>query len=69
MSDECLCEFDAYDDELEEESFHFLRKCGFCDNEWYSLHCRHDGFQNPCGKCGHKSYPAWKLEILGVASE
>ena len=48
----CECEFTPYDDEPGEESCHYLRKCAHCGGEWWGLHCPHDGYQNPCPKCG-----------------
>jgi len=53
--DVCNCEFTPYgngDEDYGEESWHYLRKCMFCGNEWYGLHCLHDGWQNPCPECG-----------------
>lgn len=42
-SDECECEFDAYDDGDTEESCHFLRRCLVCRHTFYSPHCVHEG--------------------------
>jgi hypothetical protein len=56
--DDCDCEFDPYppdDPDANEESYHYLRTCGGCGRQWYSLHCPHDGYQNPCSECG------WRL--------
>ena len=50
--DECNCEFDPYDDEPETDSWHYKRSCQACGSTWYSLHCIHDGYQNPCPSCG-----------------
>jgi hypothetical protein len=50
----CECVFSPYKDEPQEESWHFLRKCEYCENEWYGTHCPHDGYQNPCLSCGRK---------------
>lgn len=47
----CECEFDPYDNS-DEESWHYLRTCEYCDCQWYGLHCPHDGYQNPCPDCG-----------------
>ena len=56
--EECNCEFTPYpSDHDEEESWHFLRRCQHCGNTWYGLHCPHDGYQNPCGKCGARPVP------------
>ena len=49
-ADVCTCEFDQYDDS-DEESWHYKRTCAYCGNEWYGLHCKHDGYQNPCPQC------------------
>jgi len=56
----CDCEFTPYSvrpnlmgsTDVEEESWHYLRKCENCGMEWYGLHCPHDGYQNPCPCCG-----------------
>lgn len=53
----CDCEFTAYPDEPEEESWHYLRMCVFCGRDWWGLHCPHDGYQNPCPKCGMRPIP------------
>jgi hypothetical protein len=53
----CECEFDSYpksDGDFGEESVHFLRKCLFCGDQWWGLHCRHDGYQNLCPNCGQR---------------
>ena len=49
----CDCEFTPYKSS-DEESWHYLRYCGFCGHEWYGLHCPHDGYQNPCPNCGRR---------------
>jgi hypothetical protein len=51
-ADECRCEFDPYDDDPDEESWHYRRTCGGCGYVWWGLHCPHDGVQNPCPSCG-----------------
>lgn len=43
-----------------EPHWHFRRVCAECGNEWGGLHCPHDGYQNPCPKCG--AVPAPVLE-------
>lgn len=51
---EC-CSFDEYeqcDSEYGEESWHYKRTCLHCGEQWYGLHCPHDGRQNPCPGCG-----------------
>ena len=55
-ADGCACEFDPY--ELDdgttdaEDSWHYRRTCGGCGfSDWWSLHCPHDGIQNPCPEC------------------
>lgn len=48
--EEC-CTFDPYDDS-DEESWHYRKTCRVCGEVWYGLHCRHDGVQNLCPKCG-----------------
>lgn len=40
-----------------EESWHFKRTCPQCGCVWAGLHCPHDGYQNPCGKCGKRPEP------------
>ena len=53
----CDCEFDDYlpdDDEYGEASWHYLRTCEYCGEIWQGLHCIHDGYQNPCPKCGKR---------------
>ncbi len=51
----CDCEFDADpsdpDEDTAEKAWHFLRTCSHCGNQWYGLHCPHDGVQNPCPMC------------------
>lgn len=49
---ECNCEFSSYD-YSSEESTHYLRECE-CGHRWYGHHCPHDGYQNPCSKCGKR---------------
>lgn len=29
-----------------------LRQCQYCEEEFWSLHCLHDGIQSYCPKCG-----------------
>lgn len=53
----CNCEFDPYDDGDEDESTHFHRTCLFCGERWWGLHCPHDGYQNPCPRCGQRPDP------------
>ena len=52
----CECEFDPYEDS-DEESVHYLRTCTFCGQQWFSLHCPHDRYQNPCLVCGKDPMP------------
>lgn len=49
--DDCACEFDFVEPDGE-ESWHYSRSCDLCGYSWGSLHCRHDGVQNPCPQCG-----------------
>jgi len=56
----CNCEFTPYpegDDDFGEESWHYLRTCIFCGEQWFSLHCPHDGVQHPCKSCGRYNPP------------
>ncbi len=53
----CDCDFDPYPDERDEESWHYLRTCEHCAHQWFGLHCVHDGYQNPCPKCGVRPTP------------
>lgn len=53
----CDCEFNPYDDDSGEESFHYLRTCEHCGHKWYGLHCPHDRYQNPCPNCGVQPTP------------
>ena len=39
------------------ESWHYKRTCTHCGCVWAGLHCIHDGYQNPCGKCGKRPTP------------
>lgn len=55
--EECVCEFDPYEDGDTEESYHYKRTCASCGEVWYGLHCPHDGYQNPCPKCGTRPEP------------
>ena len=51
----CECEFDPRYDEDDGgpgEAWHFHRVCPSCGCEWAALHCPHDGYQNPCPRCG-----------------
>jgi hypothetical protein len=57
VGNECNCEFSPYDDEPEEESWHFRRRCKHCGHVWYGLHCPHDRIQNPCPSCGTRPAP------------
>jgi predicted RNA-binding Zn-ribbon protein involved in translation (DUF1610 family) len=55
--DDCNCEPDVGDDEdfPDEEPIgntHYTRTCEVCASTWESLHCPHDGIQNPCPSCG-----------------
>lgn len=34
--------------------WHFARTCTYCGCSWGSLHCPHDGHQNPCPGCGRR---------------
>ncbi len=56
MKMDCDCEFDKYEDEPDEEPLHYLRTCIYCGEEWYSLHCPHSGYQNPCPECNTRNY-------------
>ncbi len=62
--DECNCEFDPYEDGDPEESWHYKRTCENCGRVWWSLHCRHDGVQNPCPSCGFTHGRPTPLERL-----
>lgn len=62
MLEICNCEFSEYDDS-DDESFHFKRTCEHCNHTWYSLHCRHDGIQNPCPNCGVKPNPVKETPV------
>lgn len=53
---DCDCDFDPYEDDAK-ESYHFKRTCRMCGYVWWSFHCAHDGYQNPCGNCGW--YEPW----------
>jgi len=35
-----------------DEYYHYHRTCLGCGKNWWGLHCPHDGYQNPCSKCG-----------------
>lgn len=48
----CGCEFDPRHRDGEHESVHYHRQCYQCGETWAGLHCPHDGYQNPCPKCG-----------------
>ena len=64
----CNCEFTPYpedDSDFGEESWHYLRKCLWCGNEWWGLHCPHDGAQNPCPSCHRYPIPIPDLEEPG----
>lgn len=54
--DNCECEFAPYDDEdKDEESCHFLRRCLLCRHTFYSLHCVHEGAAEfRCVNCNDK---------------
>ena len=41
-------------EEFYEELWHFKRTCEYCGHVWGGLHCIHDGYQNPCPKCGKR---------------
>ena len=63
------CHYAPYPDEPDEESYHYLRTCDVCGNEWFTLHCIHDGIQNPCPQCGWRS-PSSRtpMEALGFVA-
>lgn len=48
----CECKFHQKYDDDDKGSWHFHRVCAYCATEWAGLHCVHDGYQNPCPKCG-----------------
>ena len=55
---ECDCEFEGDSDDPDDEAhWHFLRTCKHCGGTWYALHCKHDGYQNPCAVCGVRPDP------------
>ncbi len=65
----CDCEFDPYDEEYyfdkgDNESTHYLRTCEYCSNQWYGLHCLHDGYQNPCPKCDKRPTVIDELQTI-----
>jgi hypothetical protein len=53
----CDCEFTPDPDDPDDD-FHFRRVCEFCGGVWWSLHCPHDGRQNPCPRCKRTPTPA-----------
>lgn len=61
MDDDCACEFD-YPEPDGEPSWHYTRTCRMCGLTWGTLHCEHDGIQNPCPDCGWRS-PGTKMTI------
>lgn len=65
---DCECEFN-FPEPDGEESWHFIRTCRLCGTTWGSLHCPHDGAQNPCPNCDwidpDKRTPA---QLLGLSS-
>jgi hypothetical protein len=44
-------------EQIKEESWHYTRTCENCGYVWGGLHCPHDGYQNPCPKCGTRPVP------------
>ncbi|GEM_PF-1899086 len=64
MSEECECEFAVSAGSDEEPSWHFERKCEYCQHVWYGLHCPHDEYQNPCPKCDKRPTVVFDKEIL-----
>lgn len=59
----CDCEFSPNPDS-DEEPWHYLRRCQFCNHTWYGLHCPHDGHQNPCMGCDRVPEVVHPTEIL-----
>lgn len=54
----CTCEFHPdYNEADGYPSWHFKRTCLHCGFVWAGLHCRHDGYQNPCPQCGVRPTP------------
>ena len=37
---------------IRDELMHYHRTCLSCGENWWGLHCPHDGIQNPCSACG-----------------
>ena len=58
---ECECEFSPIPGDSEEgtpeTAWHYFRTCSHCSEQWYGVHCPHDGIQNPCPKCGNVPLP------------
>lgn len=53
---DCSCVFDPYDEKdwpelVGEESCHYLRTCEACGEQWYGLHCPHEGHGSLCSSC------------------
>jgi predicted nucleic acid-binding Zn ribbon protein len=38
--------------QTKDELWHYLKRCERCGYEWAGIHCKHDGVQTPCPKCG-----------------
>lgn len=49
-----VCDCDDLPQHHDREGTHYLRRCARCGYEWFGLHCPHDGYQNPCPKCGKR---------------
>lgn len=55
---ECECDFTPDpEDPNDLSASHYYRRCLFCGCKWWGLHCPHDGYQNPCPKCGKRPVP------------
>ena len=49
---ECDCEPTPDPLDPEDDGTQYARICPVTGKPWWSLHCEHDGHQNPCPHCG-----------------
>lgn len=61
----CDCKFTPDPNDPDDE-WHYRRTCPNCGfDDWWTLHCEHDGYQNRCPECRVRPTPIAAMEKDG----